>query len=216
MIVNKNIIFLGPPGSGKGTLSTLMEKEWNIKQISTGDIFREEIINKTKLGLEIKQIVESGNYVPDSIANEIVKNKVKKLENEDKKFILDGYPRTIQQAEFLDSLKLTKFVVLNLEIDDDVIIKRLVQRLFCTVCKSTYNKTNLKSKKHPYCEKDGRLLIQREDDKPLAIKKRLEVYHQQTSTLIDYYKKQDNLFLINSNNDIGIILGKIKGILNND
>lgn len=211
--VKNNFIFLGPPGSGKGTISSFMEKRWNIKQISTGDIFREEIKNQSKLGLEVKQIVESGQYVPDDITNEIVKNKVEKLESEKQKFILDGFPRTKKQAEFLDKLNLSEFIVINLEISEEVVIQRLSQRWFCSQCKATYNSTNLKSKNHPNCEKDGTLLQQREDDKPEAIKKRLQVYNDQTSVLIEYYQSKGNLISINSNENIDIILDKIKGII---
>lgn len=212
--IKNNIIFLGPPGSGKGTISSLLEKEIDIKQISTGDIFREEIANKTKLGLHVKKIVESGQYVPDDITNEIVKNKIEKLDQSDENFILDGYPRTKMQAEFLTNLPLTtKFIVINLEIPNNEIVKRLGQRWFCSQCKATFNETNLKSSKHPYCENDNNLLIQREDDKPESIKKRLEVYQAQTSPLIEYYKNQNILISIDANDNVENILLKIKSKL---
>lgn len=209
--IKNNVIFLGPPGSGKGTISSLMESTWDIKQISTGDIFREEIANKSTIGIQVKQLVESGQYVPDNITNEIVKNKVIQLDKENRKFILDGYPRTLSQAQFLDKLNLsTKFIVINLEISDQVITNRLSQRWFCPTCKTTYNETSLRSKKHPYCEKDDTMLIHREDDKPESIKKRLQVYKEQTFVLIEYYKNQGNLISINSDNSVENILKEIE------
>lgn len=214
-MINKNIIFLGVPGSGKGTISSILEKELNYKQISTGDIFREEIKKESELGLKIKKIVDNGQYVPDDITNSIVKNTIENLNNQNIYFILDGYPRTKEQADFLSRLELKPFIVFNLEIDEEIIIKRLTQRLFCPSCKKTYNQSNLKSKKYPYCEQDEDiLLIQRTDDKPEAIKKRLQIYNEQTLSLIEYYKNKNILISINSNNNLDIILNTIKEKLN--
>lgn len=212
-MVNKNIIFLGMPGSGKGTVSAALEKQTNIIQISTGDIFREEIKNKTKLGIEIQKIVESGSYVPDNITNEIVKNKIFALEKENEKFILDGFPRTIHQAQFLDDLNFNNYVVIYLSIDTDVVIKRLSERFFCPKCKRTYNLSSFKSKKHPYCEVDEAQLIQRVDDQPEAVKKRLDVYENQTKPLIDFYKNKNKLFTIDSNRNIDLIIKDILDII---
>lgn len=212
-MVNKNIIFLGMPGSGKGTVSANLEKQTNIVQISTGDIFREEIKNKTKLGIEIQKIVESGSYVPDNVTNEIVKNKIFALEKENKKFILDGFPRTIHQAQFLDGLNFNNYVVIYLSIDADVVIKRLSERFFCPKCKRTYNLSSFRSKKHPYCEIDETQLIQRADDQPEAVKKRLDVYENQTKPLIDFYKDKNKLFTIDSNRNIDLIIKDILDII---
>ncbi len=211
--VNKNIIFLGMPGSGKGTISSILEKKANITQVSTGDIFREEIKNKTKLGLEVQKIVESGAYVPDDITNEIVKNKINSLNESNKKFILDGFPRTVMQAEFLDSLNFENYVVIYLDVDVEIVINRLSQRYFCSKCKKSYNLTNFKSSKHPYCENDDNELIQRADDQPEAVKKRLDVYNQQTKPLIDFYKNKNKLFTIYSDGNIDEISNKILDII---
>ena len=219
-MVEKNIIFLGMPGSGKGTISSFLQEQEDIIQVSTGDIFREEIKNKTQLGLEVEKIVASGAYVPDNITNEIVKNKIIKLEKENKKFILDGFPRTIEQAKFLDELNFDNYVVIYLDITKEEVIKRLSQRFFCSKCKRSYNLSNFKSKTHPNCEIDGNLLIQRADDQPSAIEKRLEIYQQQTEPLIEFYKNKNKLFVIEiNNNSIDNIVDKILCIIkpkNND
>ena len=212
-MINKNIIFLGMPGSGKGTISSELTKKTSIVQVSTGDIFREEIKKQTELGKQVQALVESGSYVPDDITNKIVENKIKSLEKENKKFILDGFPRTVQQAQFLDKLGFDNYVVIYLEIDVNDVIKRLSERFFCSTCKKSYNLSNFKSSKHPNCENDDNLLIQRADDQPESVKKRLEVYNNQTKPLIDFYKNKNKLVLINSNDNINDIVSNILGII---
>ena len=211
MIKRPNLIFLGPPGSGKGTISNYLVKTFNYQHISTGNIFREEIAKASELGNEVKQLVNSGQYVPDDLTNLIVKNKILDLETNHQHFILDGYPRTLEQAQFLDQLNLAnQFVVIELKISDQQIINRLTTRWFCSQCSATYNEDSRRSKKHPYCQNDDQSLIQRADDQPEAIKKRLEVYHQQTSVLIDFYQSKKNLFSVNSDANLDIILTTIK------
>ena len=210
MIKNKkNIIFLGAPGTGKGTISTGLNKIIGIKHISTGDIFREEIKNETSLGLKIKEIVASGSYVTDDITNEVVKKKVLELKSTNMNYILDGYPRTVDQADFLSTLNQDEFIVILLELSEEKIVERLSSRLFCSVCKKTYNTSSMKSSKHPYCEVDNTLLVTREDDQPEAIIKRLQVYNDQTKVLIDYYKDKSMLFIIDSDEEIPLIISKV-------
>lgn len=211
MIKRPNLIFLGPPGSGKGTISNYLVKTFNYQHISTGNIFREEIAKASELGNQVKQLVNSGQYVPDDLTNLIVKNKILDLETNHQHFILDGYPRTLEQAQFLDQLNLAnQFVVIELKISDQQIINRLSTRWFCSQCNATYNEDTLRSTKHPYCQNDDQSLIQRADDQPEAIKKRLEVYHQQTSVLIDFYQSKKNLFSVNSDANLDIILTTIR------
>ena len=217
MIKTPNLIFLGPPGSGKGTISNHLVKTFNYQHISTGNIFREEIAKASDLGNQVKQLVNSGQYVPDDLTNLIVKNKILDLQAAGQHFILDGYPRTLDQAQFLDQLNLKNpFVVIELKIDDQKIIDRLSTRWFCSKCNATYNETSLRSTKHPNCQNDDQPLVQRADDQPEAIKKRLEVYHQQTSVLIDYYQSKKNLISINSDANLDIILTTIEDLLKHD
>lgn len=212
-MVKKNVIFLGMPGSGKGTISSFLEKKVNIIQVSTGDIFREEIKNETPLGLEVKKLVESGAYVSDEITNQIVKNKIKDLESKNQKFILDGFPRTVQQATFLDQLNFDNYVVIYLMIEEEEVIKRLSQRFFCPQCKKSYNLTSFKSKNHPYCEVDNTELIQRPDDQSQAVKKRLDVYNEQTKPLIEFYEKKSKLIKIKTHDNIDEIIEDILDII---
>lgn len=215
MIENKkNIIFLGAPGTGKGTISAILNKKIGIKHISTGDIFREEIKNETELGLKIKSIVSSGSYVTDDITNAVVEKTVSLLKQQNTNYILDGYPRTIDQADFLSKLNQDKFIVILLELSEEKIVERLSQRLFCSTCKKTYNTSSMKSSKHPNCEVDNTLLITRADDEPAAIIKRLQVYNNQTKVLIDYYKNKSILFSIESDKGIDVIISKIEELYN--
>ena len=184
------LVVFGPPGVGKGTLSDLLSNKYKIPHISTGDIFRNEIISGNT---ELTQYVERGLLVPDSVVNRIVE---KALRQDDCKngFMLDGYPRTIDQAEFLENVlwKLRKKldIVLNLVATEDTIIERLTQRRMCVKCGALFNLVTMKPKKKNVCDTCGSSLIQRKDDEPETIRKRIHVYNQETSPLADYYKKK--------------------------
>jgi adenylate kinase len=185
------IIIFGPPGVGKGTISTMIKAKYDIPHISSGNIIREAIHKNGKFSLELKPFLERGQLVPDAIAINIIKERVA---NDDCKngYILDGFPRTIPQAEFLDrvldeqTLKIN--YVLNLTASDNVIIERLSGRRICKNCDAIYHIKNLKPKKSGICNKCGGVLFQREDDKPSTIRERIQVYHQQTIPLIDFYR----------------------------
>ncbi|MGL5522092.1 MAG: adenylate kinase family protein [Metamycoplasmataceae bacterium] len=211
-MIKKNIIFLGAPGSGKGTVSEILMEKTNLSHISTGNIFREQIAKKTPLGIEVKQIVDSGGYVPDDITNKIVENKLNELTSEKKNFILDGYPRTLDQAIFLSKLKVDEFEIIVLEISKDHIIKRLSSRLFCPTCKGTFNSQNYKGDKCPH---DQDILIRRKDDEPEAISKRFDIYEEQTFPLIDFYKKNfpNNFHVVDSAQDKDLIISDILEII---
>jgi adenylate kinase len=182
------IVFLGPPGSGKGTYASILTKKLGIPHISTGDLVRDEIKAGTKLGKEAAEYVNRGELIPDEKILEILKNRILKPDCV-KGFILDGYPRTVNQAEDLNKIAKVDIVV-NLNVPDEVIIERLAYRLICRNCGAIYNEKTLKPKKPGVCDICGGPLYKREDDKPEVIKERLNVYREKTQPLIDFYKKK--------------------------
>lgn len=195
-MINKNLIFMGEPGAGKGTVAEIISNKTNLVHLSTGNIFRNEIKNETELGKKVQYYVNSGGYVPDEVTNEIVLNAIQKLKAENKYFILDGYPRTIAQAEFLNSLKEFSFKVIQLSVPHDVIIERLSGRRLCSKCGTGYHVKFKQPKVDGICDLDQTPLIQREDDNPEKIKNRLKIYQEQTQPLLDYYAKKGELITI--------------------
>ena len=182
------LILLGAPGAGKGTQAEKICQRNNIPTISTGNILREALKSGTEMGLKAKTYMESGQLVPDEILIGIIKDR---LAQEDCKggFILDGFPRTIPQAEALDKMvKIDK--VIDLEVSDEAIIARMSGRRVCEKCGATYHLLYKKPKAEGVCDICGGTLIQRKDDHPDTVKARLEVYHKETEPLIAHYKKQ--------------------------
>lgn len=194
------LVLLGPPGAGKGTQAKILAEKYNAEHISTGDIFRELIKKNSPLGLKIKGYVESGELIPDEIVVEVVADKIKEL-GSDKGFILDGFPRTLRQAEALDStlngagISIDK--VFYFDTSEGIIIKRLSGRRICRNCGANYHLVNMPPKKNGVCDICGGELYQRNDDKPDTIHNRLKVYREQTVDLIDYYKDKDLLEAVN-------------------
>ena len=183
------IILLGAPGSGKGTLAKQISNDFGIPQISTGDLFRDCVKENSKLGQQVKAIMESGELVPDEITIEIVKNRIVKKDCQ-KGFILDGFPRTVAQAKALEKITHIDGIIL-LDVSKESVIERLSTRRMCPGCREIYN---TRSYDKSDCNKCGATLIQRDDDKPDSIKHRLEVYDKITSPLINFYS--DRLFKI--------------------
>lgn len=202
------IIFLGAPGSGKGTHATRVKTELGIPHISTGDIFRENIKGGTPLGVLAKSYIDKGALVPDDVVIDIVKDR---LSREDCKngFILDGFPRTIYQAEALKDIAAID-VVINLVVDDEAIVKRVAGRRMCR-CGETYNVAFLDGK--TTCAKCGGELYQRDDDKEETVKSRLEVYHKETAPLIDYYRKEGLLKDVDGSQGIDAVYADIMKVL---
>lgn len=188
-----NIILLGPPGVGKGTQAQLIAEKYNIPQISTGDMFRAAIKAGTPLGKQAEIITKAGKLVDDSITLGLVKGRLQKLDCKNG-FLMDGFPRTIAQAEGFNALlrQMHKKLdgVISIVIDDAIIIRRLSGRRICPECNAVYHKDTNPPKKDNLCDKCHVSLIQRVDDKPETIKKRLETYRTQTKPLIAFYKKQ--------------------------
>lgn len=189
-----NILITGLPGSGKGTQSELINDFYNIGHLSTGNVFRNQIQNETSLGKELASYMNEGKLVPDELTISILKEEIK-LEKYSTGFLLDGFPRTIAQAEFLDQMladENTKLdLVLELVIDENVIIDRITKRQVCPECGATYHMTSIPSKVEGICDKCGSALIQREDDTVEKVATRLSVAKEQTVPVINYYKEQN-------------------------
>lgn len=193
------IIMLGAPGAGKGTFAKMITDKFDIPAISTGDIFRENIKNGTELGKKAKSYMDAGDLVPDELVCDLV---VDRLKQDDcaKGYILDGFPRTIPQAEALtNALKEQGTAIdhaLDIDLSDDQIIERMGGRRVCKGCGATYHVVNIPPKQEGICDECGGELILRDDDTPETVKKRLDVYHEQTAPLIKYYKGQGILRVI--------------------
>ncbi len=203
-----NFIFLGPPGAGKGTLAAQVSEEYRIPQISTGDIFRENIKNQTELGKKVKAVIDAGGLVSDDLVLEIVGDRLKKDDCKNG-FILDGFPRTIPQAEAFEKLGIPVQVV-NFEVNNQLIIDRLSNRRVCKECKANYNVKFMPPKVEGKCDKCGGELFTREDDKIESITNRLEVYRKETEPLIDFYRKLNKMVDIDSARDSKEVLVDFK------
>lgn len=198
------IIMLGGPGSGKGSVGGVLSQEYNIPHIATGDIFRAEIKNETKLGLEIKDLISKGQLVSDEIVVEIVKNRL--LQDDAKNgVILDGFPRTEKQAieleKFLNENNRKIDVAVELDVSDEDIIKRIVNRVVCSnkECGETYNTIFKPSKVENKCDKCGNILIKRADDNEETVRERLAIYHKESAEILEFYKDRGVLFTVKPN-----------------
>lgn len=205
-----NFIFLGPPGAGKGSLAVKVAEEYKIPHISTGDIFRANIKAQTPLGVKVKAIIDSGSLVSDELTFELVKDR---LSQDDCKngYILDGFPRTIPQAEMLEGL-VSDIKVVNFEIQDEIVIKRLSTRRVCKSCGANYNILTLKPKVEGVCDKCGGELYQRDDDKQESILHRMDVYREQTEPLISFYKEKGKITNLDASIETDILLTKFEEI----
>ncbi len=186
-------IIFGPPGAGKGTYASRLGRELKIAVISTGDIFRDEVKRNTDLGREVAEFLNRGELVPDEIVIDVLVKKIR-MPNSKHGFILDGYPRTIEQAKALDRLAMIDVVIL-LIVPEWIVVERLSNRRVCKKCGAIYNLKYLKPRRLGTCDNCGGELFQREDDKPRVIRERLRVYEAQTQPLIEYYK--DKLPILN-------------------
>ena len=206
------IVLLGPPGAGKGTRAVRLVEKYNIPHISTGDIFRKNLKEKTKLGLKAKEYMDKGLLVPDDLVVDIVKSRL--MEDDCKEgFLLDGFPRTVEQADALET-ELNKLGwkldgVINIEVKDEVLIDRLTGRLVCRQCGATYHSKFNKPKQEDVCDACGGELYTRDDDKVETVKNRLDVYKKQTQPLIDYYTKKGMLKTIDGEADTDTVFKKI-------
>jgi len=208
------MIFLGAPGAGKGTIAKKFNEEYVIPHISTGDLFREAVKNKKELGEKVSNILASGGLVPDSITIEIVKQRISEPDCKNG-YILDGFPRTIVQAETFEKENPIDLVVF-FDISDEDVKKRLGGRRVCEKCGAIYNiYFSSKPKKDGVCDIDGAKLIIRSDDNEESITKRLEMYHSQTAPLIDFYKNLNKLISVNAMSSVEQIFEDINKKIKN-
>ncbi len=211
------IVMLGAPGAGKGTQAQMLAKKYDIPHISTGDIFRMNIKNGTELGLEAKKYMDQGLLVPDELTVRILLDRVAKDDCKNG-YVLDGFPRTIPQANVLEDA-LTKLgdkidYAINVDVPDENIIRRMGGRRACLACGATYHIEHVPPKKEGICDKCGQELVLRDDDKPETVKNRLQVYKEQTQPLIDFYTERGVLHNVDGTKDMNEVFEAIVAILN--
>ena len=209
------LILLGAPGAGKGTQAEIISEKYRIPTISTGNIIRAALKEGTEMGLRAKQYTERGELVPDEVVIGIIKER---LSADDCKegFILDGFPRTIPQAEALDGMGITVDAALSIEVDDSEIVKRMSGRRVCPGCGASYYTEFKKPEKEGVCNQCGEALVIRKDDEPETVKNRLNVYHDQTEPLKSYYKAQGKLLEVKGQDKVedttALVLNALAGI----
>lgn len=211
-----SLIILGPPGAGKGTQAKLLEKKYGFKQLSTGDMLRSAVEEGSTLGLEVKDILDKGELVPDNIMVELISDSIDQLN--DKQFVLDGYPRTEGQALALDKLLSKKkkklIAVIELTVDSEALIRRIIARFICADCGEVYNKETKPTKSQGICDKcDGNQFLRRTDDSEEVLKKRLKTYLEQTNPLLIYYGNQGLLRSVNGMLGLDDVSERIGAIL---
>ena len=210
------VIMLGAPGAGKGTQAKKIAEKYEIPHISTGDIFRANIKNGTELGNKAKSYMDQGHLVPDELTCDLVVDRIKQADCKNG-YVLDGFPRTIPQAEALkaalEKMGETIDYAINVEVPDENIIDRMSGRRACVSCGGTYHIKYNPTKKEGICDACGGELILRDDDKPETVKQRLEVYHTQTQPLIDYYTKEGILKEVDGTQDLQKVFDDITAIL---
>lgn len=212
-----NLILMGLPGAGKGTQAQYIVDKFNIPHISTGDMFREAIANETEMGLKAKAFTDKGDLVPDEVTNGIVKDRLQKSDTQEG-FLLDGYPRTLEQAEALSEMtkELSKPLdaVINIDVDPKILTDRLSGRFICRNCGATYHKLNKMPKVENTCDVCGHHeFYQREDDKPESVKNRLEVNIKMNTPLISFYSERNLLFNVDGNQDIEKVWKDVEKVL---
>jgi adenylate kinase len=209
----KYIVLLGPPASGKGTQAAQLREDLNLPHIASGDLFRENLKNETELGLQARVYMDSGELVPDDVTIAMVMERLSRPDCAGGA-LLDGFPRTIAQAEALDEALAAHgrkiSVAPYIAVPDEVLIERVSGRRLCRVCGESYHVRFNLPRQPGVCDKDGGELYQRDDDKPETVRQRLKVYWQQTSPLIDYYRKQGVLVEINGDQSIDAVRAELR------
>ena len=210
------IIMLGAPGAGKGTQAKMIADKYGVPHVSTGDIFRANIKNGTELGKEAKKYMDQGLLVPDELTVKILLDRVAQADCKNG-YVLDGFPRTIPQAEVLDralnELGDKIDYAIDVDVPDENIINRMSGRRACLACGATYHIVHVPPKKEGICDRCGKELVLRDDDKPETVKNRLEVYHKQTQPLIEFYTNQGILKTVDGTQDMNDVFAAIVSIL---
>lgn len=209
-----NMIFLGAPGAGKGTQAEVVCKELNIPAISTGNMLREAVKNKTEAGLKAKSFMDAGELVPDDVVIGILKDRIAQPDAQNG-FILDGFPRTVEQAEALDKMGVNIDKVVEINVSDEAITARMSGRRVCEGCGNSYHIEYKPTKVEGICDACGARVVQRIDDKPETVQARLKTYHEKTAPLKDYYEKRGKLVTVEGQNEIAetsrLTLAAIRG-----
>ncbi len=206
------LVFIGAPGAGKGTYAQYLREKYCIPHISTGDIFREEIARETELGKKVKEYVDRGELVPDDIVIEIIKKRLSQPDTRNG-FILDGFPRTLEQARALDKIVVIDAVI-YLNVSEEVAVKRLSGRRICPVCGRVYNiYYEPKPKNDEVCDYDGAKLIRRKDDDPEIVRNRYKVFHKTFEPIIKYYRDKGLLIEVDSNRSIKEVMPELEEVL---
>lgn len=211
-----NILIMGPAGAGKGTMSDLILKEYDIPHISTGDMLRENVRNHTKLGDEAKSYMDAGKLVPDDVINAMVEKRLQEPDCQ-KGYLLDGFPRTLVQAEAFEkieqSIQKPVEAVIALEVGFDVLVERITGRRICPKCGAIYHIHNHPPKKEGICDNCGATLIQRKDDTVEDLKVRMDEYEKNTKPVIDYYDKRGLVTHVDASKDSSVVFQTVKEVL---
>jgi len=211
-----NIILMGPPGAGKGTQAELIKVNYPILHISTGDMFREAVSNATAMGLEAKKYMDAGQLVPDEVTIGVVEERLSQPDCADG-FLLDGFPRTIPQAEALDKVlaKMNRKIeaAIDIFVPDAILLERMTGRVSCSSCKTVYNTKFSPPSKAGVCDKCGGELVQRSDDKEETVKNRLQVYLDQSEPLLGYYGQKDVLYRIDGDRSTQEVFKDVQQVL---
>lgn len=208
------VIFLGPPGAGKGTQAARLAAHLRVPRISTGDMLREAIAQGTPLGRQAGPLMEKGRLVPDDLLIALIEERLRRQDCEPG-YILDGFPRTLPQAEGLERMvaDAKDHLVFSVEVPAEELLRRLSGRRWCPQCQATYHVTNSPPKKDCQCDRDGAALIQREDDKEVAVRRRLAEYQERTAPLIEYYRRRSRLHAVNGFRTVDVVFHDLTGIL---
>jgi len=194
------LIIFGPPSAGKGTQAQRLSKKYGIPQVATGDLLREAVAKKTPLGVKIKSYLDTGKLGPDDLIVQLIRDRVSKPDCKNG-YLLDGFPRTMDQARELDKMSQVD-LVLNIVVDHEALVERAVGRRICPKCAAVYHVKFNPPKKQGVCDKDNAQLVQREDDKEETVRRRLKVYSEQTAPLVEHFKKKGNLVDIDGSKGI--------------